>query len=447
MRRSGSYSSTSSAASRLKDDNTPPDPLYASPKIEQGLHQDTDPDSPSFSENRTIPSPELSQHDGGRSAPSTKDLVPKFPPKSPPKSIRVLSPGSAKKQSSTLWNPTTPGSSVEPRSPTDQRHNPPPGSNSSKSIDEQLTARISSILTNIPAKIRLADGPDVDSPEAQSSRASSGIWRSGLQAASSRLVSRHSSAAPTITLAPAFSQTSKSRQQSGDPDIKLYHLHQPGKNVPIKLFVRLVGEAGERVMVRVGGGWADLGEYLKEYANHHGRRSISDGKFEIKGLPLGSAAASVATLAALSSSGRSTPISRPSSPTVRPSSSLHVRKARLSNGSSTDFRIPVTPELPSRSYDATPKSAESLFSSGHSSRGSWGEDDVPLGLAGPKSRRGDVSPSKKAWVDGMLDQARRASGSDRQKAGVGNGGDTGKVGGTRRVFLKSRSSEQSTGSV
>ena len=37
-------------------------------------------------------------------------------------------------------------------------------------------------------------------------------------------------------------------------------------------------------MVRVGGGWADLGEYLRQYAEHHGRRTISEGKFEILGL-------------------------------------------------------------------------------------------------------------------------------------------------------------------
>lgn len=68
--------------------------------------------------------------------------------------------------------------------------------------------------------------------------------------------------------------------------IELYHLHRDNGQAPIKLYIRLVGERGERVMVRVGGGWADLAEYLKEYATHHGskRRTVSGGGIEIQDL-------------------------------------------------------------------------------------------------------------------------------------------------------------------
>src|SRR5690606_33694336 len=42
----------------------------------------------------------------------------------------------------------------------------------------------------------------------------------------------------------------------------------------------------ERVMVRVGGGWADLGEYLKEYAMHHGsQRRVVSQRVEVTDLP------------------------------------------------------------------------------------------------------------------------------------------------------------------
>ena len=70
--------------------------------------------------------------------------------------------------------------------------------------------------------------------------------------------------------------------------MKVYHLvrnGQPRDTPPTKLHVRLVGENGERVMVRVGGGWADLAEYLREYSLHHGTRANQDGKFEVANLP------------------------------------------------------------------------------------------------------------------------------------------------------------------
>ncbi|MCJ1286561.1 hypothetical protein MMC26_005907 [Xylographa opegraphella] len=335
------------------------------------------------------------------------------------------------KTSSSLSDPK--GASSTPKRSSNSTRTP---LSPSDSIEDQLTARITSILTHIPARIRLTSGPEPDVSESQLS----------VQPTETNMVStlspppvieRTHPSTPSITLGPAFPKTSKTRSHTGDSDIKLYHLHQPGRDAPIKLYVRLVGEGGERVMVRVGGGWADLAEYLKEYASHHGGRSISDSKFEIKGLPSGYPSSSTAALVGRSS-GRSTPTSRPGSPTTRPSSALNIRKLRLSENSG----IPSTPDLSTRSYDMTPGSADSYASSVRSSsrRLSCAEDDAPLGLSGPKSKNTIISPGKKAWVDGMLDQARKASG-EKKRAGLGDFGDLGKIGGTRRVFFRGKTED------
>ncbi|KAA6407196.1 MAG: hypothetical protein FRX48_08998 [Lasallia pustulata] len=130
----------------------------------------------------------------------------------------------------------------------------------SRSTEDQLEARISSILTDIPMRIKLASEPKSETLEDLPPRTSS--IPKGLGIISPTLRSdKAQTGSPAVTIAPAFPRSARSRHSlPGDPEIKLYHLHQPGKEAPIKLFVRLVGDARERVMVRVGGGWADLGE-------------------------------------------------------------------------------------------------------------------------------------------------------------------------------------------
>ena len=278
-----------------------------------------------------------------------------------------------------------------------------------KNDAEKLEARISSILTEIPAHIRLTSGPELDAPEV---RPAPSDPRTPLPR--SKTTSRLSHAQPTtplpaMTLAPAQPKSSRSRPSNGDPEIKLYHLHQSGKDAPIKLFVRLVGEAGERVMVRIGGGWADLGEYLKEYASHHGKRSVSDSRFAIQELPSSPMTGSPA-------------IGNSSAPTSRPGSSHGAASA-----------LPATPEMSaaSKAMEGTPNSVDSLRpGSAHS----WKDEESPLGGAGPKTKKVDVSPTKQAWVDGMLEQARNAATGDKGR----DIGDLGKVGGTKRVFLRSK---------
>jgi hypothetical protein len=138
-----------------------------------------------------------------------------------------------------------------------------------RSVHDSLDSKIQDILENLPTRIRLAnkDGslPGRAYASANSSRAST----------------------PTPALIPEMPRHSR-RVSAAEAGVRVYHLHQNGQArdaKPIKLFVRAVGENGERVMVRVGGGWADLAEYLKEYSAHHGRRSTSDGLMEVAQYP------------------------------------------------------------------------------------------------------------------------------------------------------------------
>lgn len=261
-----------------------------------------------------------------------------------------------------------------------------------KSTDDELEARISSILTDIPANIRLA-GRSNGHHDVTSQRPGSRNAKLIKRSPTPRLMRSQTAvpSTPAMTLTPADRSTGQA--SNGDSEVKLYHLHQPDKEAPVKLFVRLVGEGGERVMVRIGGGWADLAEYLKEYASHHGRRTVSDGKFDIQGLPHSQSSSPVTTL-----------------------------------GSST---LPLTPTaLPDFSNDR-PISRDSNASS----RRSWMGDESPsLGLAGPKSRKATVSPNKQAWVDTMVEKARNGSG---EKKGARNAfGDLGIMGSTKRLFMK-----------
>ena len=303
-----------------------------------------------------------------------------------------------------------------------------------ESSNDQLEARISSILTDIPARIRLTSGPEADAPEVLGPGGPKDPQTPATGSPAMRLLRSQSSVpSPPMTLAPAHPKPPQARTQNSDPEIRLYHLHQSGKAAPIKLYVRLVGENGERVMVRIGGGWADLGEYLKEYATHHGRRSVSDGRFEIQGLPR-SQSSSPATASTAHPGSHDTPRSRPSSPSL-----FGSRNRRLSELASSDFGTSVTPETPSYTrQDSMPRSRESSPASVRpSSRQSWTEDDPSLGLAGPRTKKVEISPRKQAWVDDMVDQARNAS-VEKKKAGEYDFGDLGKVGGTKRVFMKSK---------
>ena len=327
---------------------------------------------------------------------------------------------------------------------------------------DHLQQQIHSILTTIPNDIRLTTEPP--SPLPTDTLRPRKIRRS---TPSTRASSSMSARSPTpyLTLAPVITTTStRQRSQPSNPEIKLYHLSRSTGEKPIKLFVRLVGEHGERVMVRVGGGWADLGEYLKEYAIHHGRRSASGGgEVEIRDLALPSSSqrtvSGPSTLKASTQSmekgGRNSPNpnARPASTTFdRPPSSittLAIRKHRVSIGEADQTQTQTQPFTPSSSSSRnppsgdTPDSATSNSINGRSSsRLGWTDDETSsLGLAGPKGKlRGSDLPGwKRDWVESMKERVRVASGGRGVGGEVAAGG-----GGGGRVGNGSAEKERST---
>jgi hypothetical protein len=330
------------------------------------------------------------------------------------------------------------------------------------SSDDQLQAQIYSVLESLPTRIRLTSEPYETpflpvTPQTDSLRPQKP--RRSLGPSSIRSHSSLSSRAPTpsFTLAPAYGKgASRQRPQSNHPEIKLYHLSRSTGEAPIKLFVRLVGENGERVMVRVGGGWADLGEYLREYASHHGRRAgHTEDKVEIQSL----GSRNVSGASTVRGNGRNSPapVSRPGSVLgiERPLSSLFVRKTRKSDADKTEsltFNIqsPSTPvtftsQTAGRATNSeSPNIGTGTPNSEKSRRASnpWIEEDGGLGLAGPKGKnRGAISERDLEWVELMKEKVRLASAekerAERPKVERKKSlGELNKVGATKRLFRK-----------
>ncbi|KAL2131003.1 hypothetical protein VTI74DRAFT_5685 [Chaetomium olivicolor] len=317
--------------------------------------------------------------------------------------------------------------------------------------DDQLQQQISEILESVPAKIRLTaeprainlNPPDFKMPKVRRTSKSDAIPRSQSNLSMRSAYSR--SGTPSFTLAPAYGRSYRQRHQRGNQEIKLYHLSRSNGEAPIKLFIRCVGEHNERVMVRVGGGWADLGEYLKEYATHHLRRSAAsgppDGKVEVKDVPRNGPVRADAT-----------PPSRPASAmdAHSPVSPLKMRKTRRPAGpappseeASPAAVRPKTPLASMSRLEATPPSdGSSSRRSRSSSRISWEEEDgkAVLGMAGPRAKKVDMSEESRAWVECVKEKVRIASGGPPPSASVApsasassvgsvNGKDSGNVSG------------------
>ncbi|THC99643.1 hypothetical protein EYZ11_000910 [Aspergillus tanneri] len=308
---------------------------------------------------------------------------------------------------------------------------------------DHLDEKISSILTTLPTRIHLVSAEEREHDESAASLSLLSKARERFRSMSPQgTASRSDTPTPSLTLTPAVSRRRHSHAYGPEESsVKLYHLHQGGKSAPTKLFVRSVGEKGERVMVRVGGGWADLAEYLREYAIHHGHRHVSETpRVEVQGLSSRESTPSYSPPGSRllpASNGRSTP-SRPRSViSNRPSSSLAVRKTRRASNVSdmTDFRAVSAGEALNMSL--SPKSIVSsrrrLSVSSNTSTGTTScvseirhgsysyspsttvgggsSHSIPLGLAGPKPRPRHVSmtPESEAWVEDVLGQARRSS--------------------------------------
>lgn len=317
--------------------------------------------------------------------------------------------------------------------------------------EDQFDRQVSTVLESLPARIRFSAAPSrkTKTPEKDMPQASADT-----RPRQSRVPSSKGAAAPSMTIAPAGPTM---RNSAADPEIKLYHLTESGFDQPIKLFVRLVG-AGERVMVRVGGGWADLGEYLRQYAEHHGRRTVSESVVEVQSGNKRVGAEQKSRPSA-SRPGSSMAVQRPGSSHATP------MPARFTMGDSdtptdtdadsvaaspiigmqtptnTIRTINGTPNSTSTKADSRPSTAEAARPS---SRQSWNE----IGLAGPSSNKRAELPEQKArWVEDMIERAKKASAEkskDVEKEKPWN--EMGKVGGTRRVIFR-QGTGTSTGGV
>ena len=159
----------------------------------------------------------------------------------------------------------------------------------SKSLDEHLDEKINKILTSLPSNVRLTAQNLKRLQNVTSTKRSLSIGKS-IDSTSATHIPSPRSIVSNVSSGSSipYSRGVRERTYSGQfnsSETKLYHLDRGEGQVPIKLLVRLVGSSGERVMVRIGGGWADLAEYLKEYALHHGsgRRAVSH-TFEVQDL-------------------------------------------------------------------------------------------------------------------------------------------------------------------
>ncbi|KAL6849524.1 hypothetical protein ACO1O0_009065 [Amphichorda felina] len=312
-----------------------------------------------------------------------------------------------------------------------------PGVRRDSSGDQQLRQQISDIIDGIPAKIKLStEPPNLNPPDLQLPRLRRKPSKEPFRRSASSMSNMSArTATPSFTLSPA--KNPRLRSSRSQQEIKVYHLARSTGEAPIKLFIRCVGENGERVMVRVGGGWADLSEYLKDYASHHSRRSkgMENATVEVRDVPRGL------------SEPRSSPPSRPASAlAASPMSPLSVRKTRRSVGAvgSEPPRLRANtpaPRPPSRLGDDVGQSPEERTRSRASSHNSWvGDDSSFLGLAGPSGKKVEMSEENKAWVESVKEKVRLASGDVKMSAqdeyNRNRFGELGKVGGTKRLFRR-----------
>ncbi|KAK9324927.1 hypothetical protein V1517DRAFT_23358 [Lipomyces orientalis] len=167
--------------------------------------------------------------------------------------------------------------------------------------------------------------------------------------------------------------TGSSLKEAGYGQTRKYILQRP--NAPPQIiWVRIIAE---RVMVRVGGGWTDLAEWLSNYILYHS----SNG----------------APLKAVSPGTPNSTLS----PTSR---SGHKKMDRLPINNTPLGTRTSTPGSGSKIPGLSPGTAGSGRSA--SSSGSASSTPTPLGMAGPVSsmEKGKMSSEKKAWVQKMLRQ-------------------------------------------
>lgn len=429
------------------------------------MKQESDSSDPFVSKapNGSILRPSLSQHPSAMVTPLTirskgpgqgEGISPNVPRRSSKRVSISLPPGHV--------TPPSPINNVNPmdrvNTPAHDRHTVGAKAATS-SRNETLEDKIKDILITIPTKIRLADEPGSGDRLNTNSQPSS----------------RSSTPTPALMLSPAKSD--RFHRTAAPGDVREFHLTRAGQArdvPPVKLFVRAVGENGERVMVRVGGGWADLGEYLREYSLHHGHRGLADGNLEVASFP-GSQSVKDAATAATAVRAQQENNTRPEISPVQSGqtrsfssgsfnfggwSSLGIRKSRKGSRSKSNESdeaeavsspshppppVPVIPPgygaqngyisptasapLQSEAMSSNTRSGSNQIHGRNSTQGSFlAANDIvtpanssnrytPLGAAGPKAQVRRVvshstvqSDNNGPWVQGMVSKARAVSG-------------------------------------
>jgi len=151
---------------------------------------------------------------------------------------------------------------------------PPP-----RDPDVEMDERINKLLMSLPRKVKLTVS-NLQKLNDMAKKPPARPWQSNIPAPESAITSVSSGSQP------GHARTNSRRHNTSvQGDIKCYHLHRNDGQPPMKLLVRLVGNA--RLVCRVGGGWSDLEEYLKEWALHHGSkmRAVSESVLQIEDIP------------------------------------------------------------------------------------------------------------------------------------------------------------------
>jgi hypothetical protein len=305
-----------------------------------------------------------------------------------------------------------------------------------KSEPDSFDRHVSEVLQRLPSSIRFRTGATTPQPRIGEARTFSGPRPK---------LTRPQSRAGGITIAPADPSPNRRTTAANEPEVKLYHLTQAGREEPIKLFVRLVGE-GERVMVRVGGGWADLADYLRQYAEHHGSRTVS-GEIDVKAVgspPSAGGSGGIHPALRRKASGPlsaeanramaySTPPALPALERVKTPEKENADPALL-------LSSPGSPPVPARSPSRPSTSGSNRPGSKHS----WSE----ISMAGPGSngkKVADLPEQKARWVEGMVERVQKASSEKNDSQKQKHFAELGKVGATRRVIFNRSASGAETG--
>ncbi|KAK5136844.1 hypothetical protein LTR08_001766 [Meristemomyces frigidus] len=322
--------------------------------------------------------------------------------------------------------------------------------------EDSFDRHVSEVLERLPSTaIRFSSRPRGATPVQRTSEPRN---YAGPRPKAGRVPSRASGGPVDLTLAPAETTPKKSASES---EVKLYHLTQAGREEPIKLFVRLVGE-GQRVMVRVGGGWADLADYLRQYAEHHGSRTVSGSGLEVqtaaKSTPVGRKASGSAaelkprtpvTPAQTASGHASRDVDNNSTdalqPTINIDGGMLAEHERTANAHFQAFQ-PTPTNAPSATERYTPKSTSTKGASRPSTAGSLGRPQskqgyrTDAGLSGQtSSKRQELPEQKVKWVEGMIERAKVASAEKGKDERAKPFGELGMAGGTRRVIFRQSS--------